>query len=424
MATQDYAASIQGVSIRVTRLDANGNLLNGAGDSYTTSAFMRVSFTPEYEEGDEITEKSANGSVCVTYKSPDTLKRITMELAICEPDPELTNLISGGLLLRKNLGTFASPDRKSVGWASPAVGDDPAGNGVAIEVWSLAIKDGKKAATLPYFHWVFPYAKLRQSGDRVIENGLMANTFEGYGLGNINFGDGIDDRWEFPTAAERPYSYARAAWAPTGRNGFYTWHGVLTNTITNKARLDDIATFTTGSAHGFVAGEKVTLTGGQKTVSVTAVSATSGSVTYTAANTYAVGDVVTVTGVTPSGYSGTFTIASRTSTDFVVANATTGTATLTLATASVNTLAGLTGGLYEIASASGSTFTVRIPGDDITSAAVSPVGTADVAPDSRSVTQLPDANEDLGTYNVPGNTAYNADNDIDFVINSSEDPSV
>jgi hypothetical protein len=62
MATQEYAASIQGVSIRVTRLDAAGNLLNGAGDSYVTSAFMRVSFTPEYEEGDEITEKNANGS--------------------------------------------------------------------------------------------------------------------------------------------------------------------------------------------------------------------------------------------------------------------------------------------------------------------------------------------------------------------------
>jgi hypothetical protein len=102
MATQDYAASIQGVSIRVTRLDAAGNLLNGAGDSYTTSAFMRASFTPEYEEGEEITEKGANGVICVSYKAPDTLKRITMELAICEPDPELSQLLSGGLLLRKN----------------------------------------------------------------------------------------------------------------------------------------------------------------------------------------------------------------------------------------------------------------------------------------------------------------------------------
>jgi hypothetical protein len=70
MATQDYAASIQGVSIRVTRLDANGNLLNGAGDSYTTSAFMRISFTPEYEEGDEITEKSASGESALATSLP------------------------------------------------------------------------------------------------------------------------------------------------------------------------------------------------------------------------------------------------------------------------------------------------------------------------------------------------------------------
>ena len=260
MATQDYAASIQGVSIRVTRLDAAGNLLNEPGDSYTTSAFIRVSFTPEYEEGDEITEKNANGVICVVYKSPDTLKRITMELAICEPDPELTQLLSGGLLLRKNLGTYASPDRKSIGWSSPAVGDDPAANGVALEVWSHAIKEGKKSSTLPYFHWVFPYVKIRQSGDRVIENGLLANTFEGYGLGNSLFGNGADERWEFPVATERPYSYARATWAPTGRNGFYRWHGEISKTISNVARTSNVATVTTSTAHTFETGDSVVVT--------------------------------------------------------------------------------------------------------------------------------------------------------------------
>lgn len=261
MATQEYAASIQGVSIRVTRLDASGNLLNGAGDSYTTSGFLRLSFTPEYEEGDEMTEKSADGTVCVTYKAPDTLKRITMELAICEPDPELTQLLSGGLLLRKNYGTYASPDRKSIGWASPASGDDPAGNGVAIETWSFAIIDGKKAASRPYFHWVFPYARLRQSGDRVIENGMLATTFEGYGLGNSSFADGLDDRWEFPTATERPYSYARATWAPTGKKGFYTWHGDLAATVNNVARSSSTATLTTSAAHNFEAGDEVVVAG-------------------------------------------------------------------------------------------------------------------------------------------------------------------
>jgi hypothetical protein len=259
MATQDYAASVQGVAIRVTRLDAAGNLLTGAGDSYTTSAFLRTSFTPEYEEGDEIVEKSADGTVCVSYKAPDTLKRITMEIAICDPDPELTALMSGGLLLRKNFGSFASPENKSIGWAAPAVGDDPAGNGVAVEVWSFAVKDGKRASTLPYFYWVFPYVKLRQSGDRVIENGLLANTFEGYGLGNIEFDSGLDGRWEYPIATERPYAYARSDWAPQGLKGFYRWFDESTKTINNKALTSNVATLTTGSAHGFEVGQSVTI---------------------------------------------------------------------------------------------------------------------------------------------------------------------
>ena len=346
MATQDYAASIQGVSIRVTRLDAAGNLLNAAGDSYTTSAFIRASFTPEYEEGDEITEKAADGTVCVVYKSPDTLKRITMELAICEPDPELTQLLSGGLLLRKNLGTFSTPDRKSVGWSSPAVGDDPAATGVALEVWSNAIKDGKKSATLPYFHWVFPYAKLRQTGDRVIENGMLANTFEGYGLGNALFGSGLDERWEFPVATERPYSYARATWAPTGRNGFYTWHGELSASVSNKSVTTNVVTLTTSAAHGFEAGDQVVVAGVDSTLN--------GTYTVTAAPT-------------PT----TFRYAKTTG--------------------------------------------------DVTSTSVSPAGTAVVGPNSRAVSDFASQGS-TSEYNIPGNTDYNADLPIDFIIASTEDP--
>jgi hypothetical protein len=261
MATQDYAASVQGVAIRVTRLDASGKLLTNPGDSYTTSAFLRASFTPEYEEGDEIVEKSADGTVCVSYKAPDTLKRITMELAICEPDPELTALLSGGLLLRKNFGTLGAPDNQSIGWSAPAVGDDPAGNGVALEVWSFAVKDGKRATTLPYFYWVFPYVKLRQSGDRVIENGMLANTFEGYGLGNSEFVSGPDGRWEYPVATERPYSYARGSWAPTGLKGIYTWFDNKSVSVSNKSLTTNVATLTTSTAHGFEIGQTVVVAG-------------------------------------------------------------------------------------------------------------------------------------------------------------------
>lgn len=300
MATQNYAASVQGAAIRVTRLNADGTLGTGDLDSYTTSAFMRMSFTPEYEDGEEITEKAANGTVCVSYKAPDRLKRVTMEVAICEPDPELSALIAGGVLLTRNESTATavsissatistgtatvntsaahglttgdvvtitglSPEAgtlngivevtvsdtdtftftttatgtvtassatvtkrsdKSVGWAAPAIGDDPAGNGVAIEVWSFAVADGKRTATNPFFHWIFPYCRLRQSGDRVIENGMLANTFEGYGIGNTSFSDGPDGRWEFTEVTDRPYAYARGTWSPSTYHlkGFYTWN--------------------------------------------------------------------------------------------------------------------------------------------------------------------------------------------------------
>ena len=375
MATQEYAASIQGVSIRVTRLDAAGNLMNGDGNSYTTSAFMRVSFTPEYEEGDEITEKGANGVVCVTYKAPDTLKRITMELAICEPDPELSALISGGLLLRKNLGTAENPDNKSIGWAAPGVGDDPAGNGVSIEVWSHAVKDGKRAATLPYFHWVFPYVKMRQSGDRVIENGLMANTFEGYGLGNANFQSGIDGRWEFPVAAERPYAYARTDWAPTGLTGFYTWTDNSTDQVifTSTTAIEPSA-ITVDSYYA------------------TLVDTTGNLVFSSATPAIQIGDVITITNVS-SSLNGTHTVTGSTgnTVSFVSSSITADIASL----GSPNTVARSA----RVVATNSATETYPAP------VAVTSIGAGG------------------STYNVPGNINYIADQAVDRIIASNENPS-
>lgn len=374
MATQEYAASIQGVSIRVTRLDAAGNLLNGAGDSYTTSAFMRVSFTPEYEEGDEIVEKGANGVVCVSYKAPDTLKRITMELAICEPDPELSALISGGLLLRKNV----NGEVKSVGWAAPGVGDDPAGNGVAIEVWSHAVKDGKRSSVLPYFHWVFPFVKMRQSGDRVIENGLMANTFEGYGLGNARFESGIDGRWEFPVAAERPYSYARTTWAPTGLNGFYTWtDNTAEDIFFTKAGIQGATSITVDSITAVNTNATVTLSSSASSAGISAGDKIAISNAGDLFNTVTEGVIAGVSGNTV-----TYTVANVGSTEV---------------TATLNK------------------FTRLTLVDSLTEA---PAYTA-VTTAALDTNYANGSGE--GTFNVPGSIKYNSDANVDFIIKSNED---
>jgi hypothetical protein len=379
MATQEYAASIQGVSIRVTRLDAAGNLLTGPQDSYTTSAFMRLSFTPEYEEGDEITEKGANGVVCVSYKAPDTLKRITMELAICEPDPELSALLSGGLLLRKDLSNGGATNNKSIGWAAPGVGDDPAGNGVAIEAWSHAVSGGKRAGVLPYFHWVFPYAKFRQSGDRVIENGLMANTFEGYGLGNVNFGSGIDGRWEFPVAAERPYAYARSSWAPTSLSGFYQWSDNSTDQIVFSASGAGTLNKTTITLASVAASNAAT------TNNITVV--------FSAAPALAVADKVKVTGL-GAPFDGTVDIVSQTANTVTYTSPTVNTAfnTITTNTALVtNTIARL-----QVINSVTETRTYPVAPTDLTHLG---------------------GNEQ---YNVPGSIVYDYSNAIDNIIIANE----
>ena len=133
----------------------------------------------------------------------------------------------------------------STGWAAPLIGDDPSGNGVAIECWSFAVADGKRQSTNPFFHWVFPYARLRASGDRVIENGLLANTFEGYGIGNANFSTGPDGRWEWTEVCDRPYAYARSSYSPSTSHlkGFYTWNtttGAATATTTLPVAQVDV----------------------------------------------------------------------------------------------------------------------------------------------------------------------------------------
>jgi hypothetical protein len=204
---QDNASSVAGVAIRLTRLAADGSLVTGASASYVTKKFVSLGFTPEYETGDEFTTKAADGSVCVTWKAPDTLKRVTLSVALCDPDPEFSEMMAGGTLL--------SAGGKSVGWKAPLVGVDATPNGVAIEVWSIANVGGRQATVNPYWHWIFPYAQMHMAGERAIQNDLLATSFEGWAVGNTGFGDGpAAPLWAF--ASDAPIAYARTTSIPVG----------------------------------------------------------------------------------------------------------------------------------------------------------------------------------------------------------------
>lgn len=206
----DNASSVQGVALRVTRLAADGSPVTGASGAYVTKRFVSVTFTPEIETGDEFNVKLANGSIGATWKADDTIKRFTISLALPDPDPELTQLLAGGTLL--------SAGGKSVGWKAPLAGVADNTNGCAIEVWAIANVGGRQDATSPYWHHVFPSCKMQISGERAITNDIMGINFEGFSVGNANFGDGpAAPTWAF--GSDSGWQYARSATLPTG-SGF------------------------------------------------------------------------------------------------------------------------------------------------------------------------------------------------------------
>jgi hypothetical protein len=215
MTVSEHAASVQAVALQVTKLNADGSPMQGTTTSFVTNAFMKLSFTPEYTKGIEVEEKAADGSVCVYYQADDVLKRVTLSLDICGPDPALYQMLIGGDTLMSS-----GSDSVALGYSAPLAGTRANPNGCAIEVWSRAIVNGRPSPDLPYWRWVFPYAKLYMSGERTMENGALANNFTGWGVGNTNYGAGAAGTWTYQTDAA--FAFLQVATAPIGMNEFVT----------------------------------------------------------------------------------------------------------------------------------------------------------------------------------------------------------
>jgi hypothetical protein len=229
MAARDNAASVQGEVIRITPLLIDGNI-DLSQPILTTDGFISASFGTEFEDGDEISEKAANGRICIQYKADDSLTGITFNLSLCSPDPEAAALIAGGQVI------FDAVGGEVIGYTSPAVGD-LVGKPVAVEIWSKAIIGGKPAQGTPYWHWVFPYVRVRYEGDREFTNGALANEYSGTGVGNEALacpGAGLnpappggpdDDFVVYREALRNPFSYVRTATLPALGWSVATWQG-------------------------------------------------------------------------------------------------------------------------------------------------------------------------------------------------------
>jgi hypothetical protein len=216
MGARDGASSIQGNLLRATKLTGPG-AVDADWPVLVTNGFISASFSPEFEDGEEINQKAADGSVCVSYRGDDSLTRLTFNLSVCSPDPEVTAMLAGGTAIMNAAGTDV------IGYSSPEAGAKIS-NPVAIEIWSTANVDGKPAADYPYWHWVFPYVKMRFDGTREFSNGLLSWEFSGQAIGNDALvtgglpdgGAAGEDFVAYKAALANPFTYVRTTGIPTG----------------------------------------------------------------------------------------------------------------------------------------------------------------------------------------------------------------
>ncbi len=253
MASRDGAASIQGEMIRITPLYLDGSI-DPTRPILTTNGFITASFGTEFEDGDEITEKAADGTICIQYKADDSMKGITFNLSLCTPDPEAAALLAGGKIICAAAdviegGNTVVAKGEVIGYSSPPVGGT-VGNPVAIEIWSKAIVKGKPAQGTPYWHWAFPYVRVRYEGDREFTNGALANDYSGTGVGNealvadgLNPDNAGDDFVTYKDALTNPFSYVRSTSKPDISLGHWTggagdtgdWEKTTANSISCDA---------------------------------------------------------------------------------------------------------------------------------------------------------------------------------------------
>jgi len=186
---------LQACAMRVARLDTNGVPKPGPNNLYVTDGLIELTYTEELEKGEDITVKNACGNICATFRGPDLLKRVTLDMQICPYDPELFELLRGGTVLTASGGR--------VGYAAPRVGNDPQPNGVSLEVWCKRYINGSPDPTFQYEQFIFPRTHWA-FGSRKIEDGFQIAVLTGWGDENPNWFNGPGNDW--PVASTSVYA--------------------------------------------------------------------------------------------------------------------------------------------------------------------------------------------------------------------------
>jgi hypothetical protein len=203
MAEQPCLPQVQACLIRVAKLGPDGVPVVGTKSGYISDALVSVAFSPEYEDGAEITQDNACGDRVIDYKAPDIFRWGNITIQLATPDPYLAAFLSGGDIIE---GTVASPDEGRIGYQAPSLGTLEE-NPISMELWVKRPdkSTGSLDAASPYARWAYPLVKNLRLGDYTHENGALLPEYTGQAFENPAWATGPWDDWDW--ASDRVFQW-------------------------------------------------------------------------------------------------------------------------------------------------------------------------------------------------------------------------
>jgi hypothetical protein len=186
MATVSTCATpIKGSFLRLVKLDTCGNPVTGASSLVVvTKSFVQVQMEPQYEDGTEFFDRTADGTPCVNQVDDPTLKRLTLTIDFCEVNTSGVSYIASARELTTGAGVTGT---------GFAVSEGNPTNRFSLEIWQQVAGSGACDATgaQRYIYHAFPNVGAARFGNYTIENArsVLQITAETRGAG-LQWGDG------------------------------------------------------------------------------------------------------------------------------------------------------------------------------------------------------------------------------------------
>lgn len=173
----------RGVVMRVTKLNACGAPVAGAGGFVVSDGWVNVEASAQYTEPEAIEVLKASGKVCAYDQPCPQFRSYEFTIEFCAVDPDLFNLVTGQPKVADHTGTnYVGYEVRSGNTCS----------NFAMEIWTDVLGQACTGSTPTpvYGYFLFPFVSGGRFGDRTFENGPLSFSVQAYSKDNNTWGDG------------------------------------------------------------------------------------------------------------------------------------------------------------------------------------------------------------------------------------------